>query len=92
MERRYYPAALTATVLAALLTLYLNSLVAVPKPHPAAEIVRDFSASRYLEHVKYLASDELKGRGFEVRVVVGAGHSIHRDDLAGFFGSLDGWV
>src|SRR5207302_4882459 len=60
---RYYPAALTATVLAALLTLYLNSLVAVPKPHPAAEIVRDFSASRYLEHVKYLASDELKGRG-----------------------------
>src|SRR5437588_5224874 len=63
MERRYYPAALTATVLAALLTLYLNPLVAVPKPHPAAEIVRDFSASRYLEHVKYLASDELKGRG-----------------------------
>src|SRR6266850_694150 len=63
MERRHYPAALTATVLAAVLTLYLNSLVAVPKPRPAAEAVRDFSASRYLEHVKYLASDELKVRG-----------------------------
>ena len=63
MQRRHYPAALTATVLAAVLTLYLNSLVAVPKPRPAAEAVRDFSASRYLEHVKYLASDELKGRG-----------------------------
>src|SRR5437764_4959862 len=63
MEQRYYPAALTATVFAAVLTLYLNSLVAVPKPRPASEAVRDFSASRYLEHVKYLASDELKGRG-----------------------------
>src|SRR5207237_6202647 len=63
MEKRYYPAALTATVFAAVLTLYLNSLVAVPKPRPASEAVRDFSASRYLEHVKYLASDELKGRG-----------------------------
>ena len=47
----------------AVLTLYLHSLIAVPTPRPAAEAVRDFSASRYLEHVKYLASDELKGRG-----------------------------
>ena len=63
MERRHYPAALTATALVAVLTLYLHSLIAVPTPRPAAEAVRDFSASRYLEHVKYLASDELKGRG-----------------------------
>jgi pimeloyl-ACP methyl ester carboxylesterase len=35
---------------------------------------------------------ELKRRGFEVRVVAGAGHSIHRDDLEGFLESLDGWV
>jgi aminopeptidase YwaD len=63
MEKRHYPAALTATVLAAVLTLYLHSLVAIPKTRPAADVVADFSPSRYLEHVKYLASDEMKGRG-----------------------------
>jgi pimeloyl-ACP methyl ester carboxylesterase len=30
--------------------------------------------------------------GFEVRVVPGAGHSIHRDDYDGFLVSLDGWL
>jgi pimeloyl-ACP methyl ester carboxylesterase len=30
--------------------------------------------------------------GWEVRTVPGAGHSIHRDDLDGFFGALDGWA
>jgi len=63
MERRHYPAALIATAFAAVLTLYLHSLIAVPGPRPAAEAVRDLSPARYLEHVKYLASDELKGRG-----------------------------
>jgi Peptidase family M28/PDZ domain/PA domain len=63
MEKRHYPAALTATVLAAVVTLYLNSLVAIPKTRPAAEVVADLSPSRYFEHVKYLASDEMKGRG-----------------------------
>ena len=62
MEKRHYPAAVAATVLAALLTLYLNSLVAVPTARPAAGVVADLSPSRYLEHVKYLASDEMKGR------------------------------
>jgi pimeloyl-ACP methyl ester carboxylesterase len=37
-------------------------------------------------------AEEVRRRGFEVRVVTGAGHSIHRDDLEGFLGSLDGWV
>src|SRR5437867_3203221 len=63
MEKRHYPAAVTATVLAAVLTLYLNSLVAVPTARPAAGVVADLSPARYLEHVKYLASDEMKGRG-----------------------------
>ncbi|GAA1895437.1 hypothetical protein GCM10009837_16760 [Streptomyces durmitorensis] len=44
----------------------------------------------------FLISDELKGelerRGFEVRTVKGAGHTIHRDDFDAFMGSLDGWV
>ncbi|MFB6823966.1 alpha/beta fold hydrolase [Streptomyces virginiae] len=34
----------------------------------------------------------LTSRGFEVRSVVGAGHTIHRDDFDGFMASLDGWL
>ncbi|MFD9407390.1 alpha/beta fold hydrolase [Streptomyces sp. NPDC059989] len=34
----------------------------------------------------------LKSRGFEVRSVAGAGHTIHRDDFDGFMSSLEGWI
>ncbi|MFG2985762.1 alpha/beta fold hydrolase [Streptomyces sp. NPDC048258] len=34
----------------------------------------------------------LKSRGFEVRSVSGAGHTIHRDDFDGFMASLKGWI
>ncbi|MFJ8041509.1 alpha/beta fold hydrolase [Kitasatospora sp. NPDC096147] len=34
----------------------------------------------------------LRGRGFEVRTVAGAGHTIHRDDFEGFLSSLEGWI
>ncbi|MGW0465589.1 alpha/beta fold hydrolase [Streptomyces sp. NPDC003027] len=34
----------------------------------------------------------LKERGFELRTVVGAGHTIHRDDFDGFMTALDGWI
>lgn len=34
----------------------------------------------------------LEGRGFEVRSVAGAGHTIHRDDFDGFMASLEGWI
>uniref|UniRef100_A0AAU2K002 Alpha/beta hydrolase n=1 Tax=Streptomyces sp. NBC_00049 TaxID=2903617 RepID=A0AAU2K002_9ACTN len=34
----------------------------------------------------------LKDRGFEVRSVAGAGHTIHRDDFDGFMESLEGWI
>jgi pimeloyl-ACP methyl ester carboxylesterase len=37
-------------------------------------------------------AERLRRAGFEVRVVPGAGHSIHRDDYAGFVASLDGWL
>src|SRR5436190_18454706 len=63
MEKRHYPAVLLVAVLAALSTLYLNSLVAVPRTRPATELVSDLSAARYFDHVKYLSSDEMKGRG-----------------------------
>ncbi|MEU3985157.1 alpha/beta hydrolase [Streptomyces sp. NPDC026672] len=36
--------------------------------------------------------DELARRGFEVRTVRGAGHTLHRDDFDGFMGALDGWI
>ncbi|MFI8521134.1 alpha/beta fold hydrolase [Streptomyces sp. NPDC085481] len=34
----------------------------------------------------------LKERGFEVRTVTGAGHTIQRDDFDGFMSALDGWI
>ena len=37
-------------------------------------------------------AETLRGRGFELRTVPGAGHSIHRDDLAGFMKALEGWI
>ncbi|MEU7580341.1 alpha/beta hydrolase [Streptomyces sp. NPDC041068] len=36
--------------------------------------------------------EELARRGFEVRTVRGAGHTIHRDDFDGFMASLEGWL
>ncbi|MEU0335622.1 alpha/beta hydrolase [Streptomyces sp. NPDC006193] len=35
---------------------------------------------------------ELVRRGFEVRTVEGAGHTLYRDDFDGFIGALDGWI
>jgi pimeloyl-ACP methyl ester carboxylesterase len=34
----------------------------------------------------------LRERGFEVRTVAGAGHTIHRDDFDGFMTALEGWI
>ncbi|MFB0614461.1 alpha/beta fold hydrolase [Streptomyces sp. AGS-58] len=31
-------------------------------------------------------------RGFEIRTVEGAGHTLYRDDFEGFMGALDGWI
>lgn len=37
-------------------------------------------------------AETLRRRGFELRTVPGAGHSIHRDDFGGFMTALDGWI
>ncbi|MFB7464819.1 alpha/beta fold hydrolase [Streptomyces sp. NPDC056224] len=37
-------------------------------------------------------AEVLTSRGFEVRSVSGAGHTIHRDDFDGFMTSLEGWI
>lgn len=34
----------------------------------------------------------LKERGFDIRTVAGAGHTIHRDDFDGFMTALEGWI
>ncbi|MEV5969390.1 alpha/beta fold hydrolase [Streptomyces sp. NPDC051921] len=34
----------------------------------------------------------LKERGFELRTVAGAGHTIQRDDFDGFMSALEGWI
>ncbi|MEU1116132.1 MULTISPECIES: alpha/beta fold hydrolase [unclassified Streptomyces] len=36
--------------------------------------------------------EELVRRGFEVRTVRGAGHTVYRDDFDAFMGSLEGWL
>jgi Peptidase family M28/PDZ domain/PA domain len=63
MDRSRHPAVLLVAALAAISTLYLNSLVPVPPRRIAAEMVSDLSAARYLDNVRYLASDQMKGRG-----------------------------
>ncbi|MFJ8604277.1 alpha/beta fold hydrolase [Streptomyces shenzhenensis] len=35
---------------------------------------------------------QLARRGFEVRTVGGAGHTLHRDDFDGFMKALSGWI
>lgn len=37
-------------------------------------------------------AETLRGRGFPSRIVPGAGHTIQRDDFAGFMAALDGWA
>jgi pimeloyl-ACP methyl ester carboxylesterase len=37
-------------------------------------------------------AETLRGRGFELRTVPGAGHTVHRDDFEGFMAALDGWI
>ncbi|MFE2010365.1 alpha/beta fold hydrolase [Streptomyces sp. NPDC059491] len=38
------------------------------------------------------AAGMLAERGFVVRTVAGAGHTVHRDDFEGFMSALDGWI
>ncbi len=63
MEKKHYPVALVVGVLALIFSVYLNSLIAVPAGKTAGAAVSDLSAKRFLDHVKFLASDAMKGRG-----------------------------
>lgn len=63
MEKSRYPAVLFVAALAVVSTLYLNSLIAVRDVRPPSAVVSELSSSRYLDNVKYLAGDAMKGRG-----------------------------
>ena len=63
MKKGQNSAVVLVAIFIALTTFYLNSLVAVRTARPTSEVVSDLSASRYIEHVKFLSSDEMKGRG-----------------------------
>lgn len=62
MQSRHHVTVLCTAIFITLSTVYLNSIIAVPPSRPAAEVVSDFSASRYIEHVKYLSGPDMKGR------------------------------
>jgi len=63
MEKGRTPAILLVTTFAAVATLYLNSLISVPRARSAAEVASGISSSRYMDNVAYLASDQMRGRG-----------------------------
>lgn len=44
------------------------------------------------ERVPPARQGQLRARGFELRTVPGAGHTIHRDDFPGFMAALSGWI
>ena len=63
MKNKYYAGVLGLALLLGLSTVLLNSVSAVQPSRSSETAVSEFSAARYLEHVTYLASDRLKGRG-----------------------------
>src|SRR4051812_9311739 len=63
MQSKQYPVAILLIVFALASTFYLNTLISPAAPSGATALVDQLSAERYLNHVTYLASDDLKGRG-----------------------------
>ncbi|PWI14559.1 alpha/beta hydrolase [Streptomyces sp. Act143] len=57
---------------------------------PSVPSLVQLAESSLLEYAAEV--ERLRASGFEVRSVTGAGHTIHRDDFAGFMKSLDGWI
>ena len=61
--------------------------------HPASAVVPSLIV--LADQSDMLTADEaamMRERGFAVRVVPGAGHTVHRDDFDGFMTALEGWV
>ena len=62
MKNKHYPLAAALVAFLAVTSLYLNSLIPSAAAALQGQAATQLSADRYLQHVTYLASDELKGR------------------------------
>jgi aminopeptidase YwaD len=63
MQTKHYPIAILLLLAGVASSIYLNTLIAPAAPVEAKALLGSISADRYLTHVAYLASDDLKGRG-----------------------------
>jgi hypothetical protein len=63
MDKKLYSFVALLGFLVASSTFYLYSVVAGPSFQPSIAGTSSLSADRYMEHVAYLASDAMKGRG-----------------------------
>jgi Peptidase family M28/PDZ domain len=63
MHAKHYPVAILLAIIAVASGLYLGTLIAPAAPIGAKALISEISPERYLNHVQFLASDELKGRG-----------------------------
>src|SRR5262245_20237238 len=63
MQTKQIPIAILLLPAGVASSIYLNTLIAPAAPAEAKALIESISADRYLNHVAYLASDDLKGRG-----------------------------
>jgi aminopeptidase YwaD len=63
MRAKHYPVAILLALIAVGSGLYLSTLIAPAAPIGAKTLIGEISPERYLNHVRFLASDEMKGRG-----------------------------
>ncbi|AUG75515.1 hypothetical protein CFP65_0553 [Kitasatospora sp. MMS16-BH015] len=73
-----------------------DSALAMPGQHSGLPVAPAVPSLVVLADQSFLVSAEdaelLRRRGFEVRTVPGAGHTVHRDDHEGFLAALEGWI
>src|SRR6266705_1848275 len=63
MQAKHYPIAILLAAITLVASLYLNTLIVPAAPLEAKNVVAGISADRYMKHLTFLASDEMKGRG-----------------------------
>ncbi|MBV2356249.1 alpha/beta hydrolase [Streptomyces sp. J2-1] len=70
----------------------LPGVYAVPRTPKSAAVPSLVVLADPSDLIRPAGAEELVRRGFEVRTVTGAGHTLYRDDFAGFMGALEGWI
>jgi pimeloyl-ACP methyl ester carboxylesterase len=75
-------------------TAFFEAMAAFPPDYlPSAPVVP--TLVQVAEHSFIMTPDkrdQLRERGYEIRVVENSSHCIHRDDFDAFMKSLDGWI